>query len=108
MEGEKIQKLSAKRAASSARLHEFVAVLRKIIRGCDEKKDRAADMLVKAKKLYEKARSKVTNFRAVKVSKLQEKSHKLTDKVETNHLEHKTMPGHVVQTIMLREKSARV
>lgn len=62
-EDERMEKLLAQRDASSTRFPEIFVSLRKIIRGREEKKDKAADMLTTVKRLYEQGRSIVVSIR---------------------------------------------
>lgn len=48
-EAERVEKLSAERDASSARLRKVFAALRRIIKACEKKKDKAINILNKAK-----------------------------------------------------------
>lgn len=73
-EAERVEKLVVERDASSPRLHEIVTALRKIMRGREEKEDKAPDMLSKIKILYKQARSRGVSFCAMELSEPRERS----------------------------------
>lgn len=97
-----MKKLLAERDACSACLREVVTALRRIVRGLEEKKDKAADMLAKVKTFYEKARSRAVSLRAAEVSELQKKIDKLTDEVEGKDLELQALARFKAETAMPR------
>lgn len=72
------------------------------------KANKAADMLTKIKRLYERARSRVVSLCVVDVLELRDKIDPPTDEMEAKHLELKTMSVIVVETSMLREETAKL
>lgn len=106
-ESNRVEKLPVEREASSARLQEVVSALRKNVRGCEEKMDKVADMLLKVKRLYEQARSRVVSLRAAELSELREKINKLIDEVEANNLELRSMQVLVAEATMLRKETSK-
>lgn len=49
---------------------EGFSAVRQIIRVREEKKDNAADMLIKVRRLYDQARSRLVSLHAVEISEL--------------------------------------
>lgn len=72
------------------------------------KKGKAADMLIKVKKLYEQARVSVVSLRATAVSELWEKMEELFDEAEATVLELQTMSGIVEEASIPRNKVAEL
>lgn len=76
---------------ASARIHEGVFALTRIIEARKEKKDKAANMLTKVKKLYELAFVWVVSHLMEELSELPEIIDTLTDELEGKNLEIRTM-----------------
>lgn len=107
-EAEWIEKLLTEEYASSARLHEVVASLCKIIRDREEKKNKSTNVLSKIKRIFKQAQSRMMSLRTVEASELRKRIDKLTDEVEAKNLEHQIMPGLVEEIAMLREWTAKL
>lgn len=85
-ETEMVEKVQRERGAACVRLQKVVIALRTIIEAWEEIKDRAADMLSKAKNFYEQSQAREMDLRAAEVPEFWEIIDTFTDEAVAMNL----------------------
>lgn len=104
---EKIDNFLSEHDAASGRPQKVVSALRRTMKAQEEIKDKAVDMLIMVKKLYEQARARVVDLRAAEVSDLGGKIDTLTYKWEAKKLKLHTISGLSEEISKLRHEAAK-
>lgn len=103
-----VEKFLYERYPATARLFEISFARQRIINSRKEKEYKAADILVKVRKLFEQDCQGLMFLCAINISELRENTEKLPGELETKELELHTMPGLVELTTILWSEVAEL